>query len=110
VTEQQQTGRTAVEQAVYDTLAEYNHRAHGVIGVPEPIWFLDWLRERGHIVAPIGFVDVLSDVVTALIRRTGSNVIELPDSERRADERRNIQITTDDDGCLRVEITTEVSE
>jgi hypothetical protein len=44
---------TGVEQAVYDTLAEYNHRVHGVMGVPEPAWFLDWLRERGYQVTQI---------------------------------------------------------
>lgn len=44
---------TEVEQAVYDTLAEYMHRVHCLISVPEPTWFLDWLRERGYQVVPI---------------------------------------------------------
>jgi hypothetical protein len=53
VSGQQRADRTPVEEAVFDTLAEYNHRVHGVMGAPEPTWFLDWLRERGHEVVPI---------------------------------------------------------
>lgn len=100
--------RTPVEQAVYDTLGEYLPRVHGVTAVPEPAWFLDWLRERGFVVAPASMVDDLVGVAVALIRRAGTNVLELSDSERRLDEHRNIQITTDDDSCIRVEIITEM--
>lgn len=121
MSEQQRTERTAVEQAVYDTLAEYNHRAHGLTAVPEPTWFLDWLRERGYEVTPTGARDEslsewlensrVAEVLAALVRRGGSEAAEFTDSELHGFDatQQQVQFRQDDDGNVRVEIT-EVSE
>lgn len=53
----------------------------------------------------------VADVLAALIRRTGGDMVELSDGEiaKRAPGE-VVEIRYDEDGCVRVEITREVQQ
>lgn len=55
-----------------------------------------------------GLNDQVGDILAALIRRGGSNVAEIADDDLKRSDDEVVRIQYDEDGCARVEITTEV--
>lgn len=54
--------------------------------------------------------DQIGDILAALIRRGGSDVAEIADDDLKRADGEVVRIQHDDDGCARIEITTEVPE
>ncbi len=57
-----------------------------------------------------GLNDQVGDILAALIRRGGSDVAEIADDDLKRADGEVVRIQHDEDGCVRVEITTEVPE
>jgi hypothetical protein len=79
--------------------AENVHR--GVDGSEWSESIPDWWDEANQQVG---------DILAALIRRGGSDVAEIADDDLKRADGEVVRIQYDDDGCARVEITTEVPE
>lgn len=79
--------------------AENLHR--GVDGSEWSESIPDWWDEANEQVG---------DVLAALIRRGGSDVAEIADDDLKRADGEGVRIQRDEDGCVRVEITTEVPE
>lgn len=108
------SGQAKAADRIHTELLDWARRRHlGDLYDPAIQVDADSLRRQitarpGNPPMDAATTDLLGDILAALIHRTGYTVVEFSDSELARTDRKHLNITTDDDGCARVEITTEV--
>lgn len=122
MTEKRRADLVGAEKAVAETLDEVNARMHGMLSSSAyQQEFLDWLRDRGYVVAPVDHASDavfewmehtrVGEILAALVRRTGSDAVTLVAEELgRLSLEESVRVEQTDAGNVLVEITTLAGE